>query len=77
MGTPFFFFLFSCFCPVCVFVFRVVCVVCASRSPGHGKSSTQRGDELYIESAPLRKILKKQMLCHICQANSPKIYTDW
>ena len=49
----FFWLCFYCF--FCVFS----CVLCASRSPGATEKSTQREDELYIESAPLAEILSK------------------
>ena len=40
----------------------VVCVVCASRSPGPRKEQHERGDELYIESAPSHKNLYSYLL---------------
>ena len=55
---------------MCVCFFFRVCVLCASRSPGATEKSTQREDELYIESAPLAEILSKCV--KLCQANSQK-----
>ena len=55
MGTPLFFILFL---NVCVFF---PCVLCASRSPGATEKSTQREDELYIESAPPRRNSKQNV----------------
>ena len=46
-----------------------VCVVCVSLARVTEKS-TQREDELYIESAPLAEILSK--CAKLCQANSKK-----
>ena len=49
--------------------FFSVCVVCVSLARATEKS-TQREDELYIESAPLAEILSK--CAKLCQANSQK-----
>ena len=46
-----FFLFFHVFCVFCV----CLCVLCASRSPGPRKEQHERGDELYIESAPVPK----------------------
>ena len=50
MDTPLFYFFFLCFFGVCV-----VCVSLARAT----EKSTQRDDELYIESAPFAEILSK------------------
>ena len=41
-----------------------MCCVCASRSPGPRKEQHERGDELYIESAPPHKNLYSY-LCNV------------
>ena len=61
MGTLCFHFFCVFFSCVCVFF---PCVLCASRSPGHGKSSTSAATSSPLRVRPPIKNLKSQTLCN-------------